>query len=81
MKNTVDFAKDCDHVVGYIGRENEPLVKLVNASTLDGVNNQADELATRGFTVTVFPHCPVCGIRLLAGSYQPKEPVNGKVIR
>ena len=71
----------CDHIAGYIGRQNEPFIKLLKVSEFYAVNVNADKLEKTGFAVTVFPYCPVCGIKILAGSYQPKEPVNGKVVR
>lgn len=70
---------ECDHVAGYIGRVNDPLVKLLTVSKLEEVNSRAEMLEKSGFTVTVFPWCAVCGERLLSGSYQAAPSTNGKI--
>ncbi len=81
LKKLNDTQAKCDHLAGYIGRENDPLVKLTNASKLDEINQHAEAIAQKGFSVTVFPFCPVCGIKLLTGYYKAAEPVNGRIVK
>lgn len=76
-KNPKPTQANCDHVAGYIGRADDPLVKLVNASGLADIASKSDDLQTKGFSVTVFPWCPVCGLRLLQGQHKAKKQANG----
>jgi len=67
MKN---LQNKCNHVVGHIGIFSDPLVKLVLQADLAGINTQSSDLKAKGFEVTLFPHCPVCGKKLLNGTYK-----------
>ena len=76
-KNQKPTQANCDHVAGYFGRTDDPLVKLFFASEVPSIGSKTENLSVKGFTITVFPFCPSCGKRLLQGAHKIKKPANG----
>lgn len=57
--------------MGSIGLPGDPLVKLFLQTEVVALAERAEVMKEKGFEVHLFPFCPVCGKRLLTGSYNP----------